>query len=183
MARWIPPSDRIDRNEHIGRRLFDEPMLVGAVDQRSFAGLLLSHFEETRDDEISVDRLGRSSVDSRVVNFLRPLGEAAAAAFRSRKRFDGWVVLPAHRLTAAVREVALPLKASPEPDNPYHAHVDTQSLFAAEPSRHYFIALHLRYLFTGPGSSVHRAIVRTRPGFLWKVFSALWEWFSKRWKR
>jgi len=180
MARWIPPSDRIDRNEHIGRRLFDEPMLVGAVDQRSFAGLLLSHFEETRDDELSLDRLGRSSVDSRVVNFLRPLGATAAVAFRSSKRFDGWAVLPAHRLTGAVREVVLPLKPSPEPNNPYHAHVDTQGLFAAEPSRHYFIALHLRYLFTGPGSSVHRASDKTRPGFLWRVSSAVREWLSKR---
>jgi hypothetical protein len=84
MARWDPPAN-VGDNEHVGRRLFDEPLLVGARDQPSFSGLLLSHFE-TRGDEYLLDRLGKSSVDRRVGAYLMPKAEAAGHTFRNPKR-------------------------------------------------------------------------------------------------
>lgn len=57
--------------------MFDEPMLAGSAGQPSYTGLLLTHFEETRGDDYSIDRLGRSSIDKRVVNYVKPRAEAA----------------------------------------------------------------------------------------------------------
>lgn len=157
-------------------------MLVGAKDQKPFGGLLLRNFEETRNEEFSVDRLGRSNVEKSVVNYLRPLADAAGRAFHSRRRFDAWAVLPAHRLGNPTRGVPLPVIASPEENNPYHAHLFTQDLLASERDRHYHIALHLRALFTGSGSSVHTASVQTQLGLLRFAPSWLRQWLSKQFK-
>ena len=182
MATWIPPSDRVDGNEHLGRRLFDEPMLVGARDQKSFSGLDVRHFEETRGDEVSLDRLGRSSVDRSVARYLQPLAEAAGAAFHSPRDFDGWAVLPAQKLQKPTRAGSLTVAPSPEPENPYHAHVDTRALLPNEPPslRHYLIALHLRHLFVGPGSKMHltQPARQRRPG---SFFGRTREWISRIW--
>jgi hypothetical protein len=181
MARWIPPSDRVDRNEHIGRRLFDEPMLVGAQDQKSFRGLLLRHFEERRDDRFSVDRLGRSGVDGAVVKYLQPLAEASGNTFHTPKRFDGWAVLRAHQLGNSTRGTPLSVVAFPENDNPYHAHIETHQLLESEPEplRHYHIALHLKELFSAKGSlhSVADHQVTSR-GLMRLVPSKLKKWLS-----
>jgi hypothetical protein len=150
MARWDPP-DSVGSNEHIGRRLFDEPMLVGTSDQRSFAGLQLTHFEETRDNEYSLDRLGRSGVDRKVVAYLKPRAEDAGRSFKKAKTFGGWAVLAARELINARKAPCLPVIASPidgpEPrDNKFHAHVckpvDMQATH---------MALHLRHLFVTYG--------------------------------
>jgi hypothetical protein len=149
MPPWIPPIDQVGPDEHIGRRLFDEPMLVGAKDQKSLRGLDVRHFEEARGNEFSVDRLGRSSVDRSAVRCLRPLADAHGRSFRRAKTFNGWIVLRARNLQKPARGAPLPVVPSPEEHNRYHAHVDTQKLFEAEQEseRHYFIALHLRELF------------------------------------
>jgi hypothetical protein len=83
MARWDPPAN-VDNNEHLGRRLFDEPLLTGASDQPSFKGLLLTHFEESRDDEWWLDRLGRSSADRKVISYLTPRAQAAGSTFKGQ---------------------------------------------------------------------------------------------------
>jgi hypothetical protein len=151
MARWDPPAE-IGNSEHIGRRLFDEPMLVGTADQPSFAGLKLTHFEETRGNEWSLDRLGKSGIDRKVVAYLRPRAEAAGRMFRKPKSFDGWAVLPVRELTKARKPAALPVIASPiqdqaPKDNIYHAHtLKPQHMEAA------YMALHLRHLFTTFGT-------------------------------
>ena len=151
MARWDPPVS-VENNEHVGRRLFDEPMLAGASDQPRYAGLLLTNFEENRSDEYSLDRLGKSSIDSRVVAYLKPKAEVAGRTFRKPKSFGGWAVLPARELVNARKRPNLTVIASPindeEPnDNKYHAHVcRPQNL---EP---YFMALHLRHLFQTYGT-------------------------------
>lgn len=151
MARWDPPAE-IGNSEHLGRRLFDEPMLVGAADQPSFAGLKLTHFEETRGDEWSLDRLGKSSIDRKVVAYLRPRAELAGRTFRKPKSFDGWAVLPVRELTKARKTPALQVMASPiknqaPNDNIYHAHtLKPQHMEAA------YMALHLRHLFATYGA-------------------------------
>jgi hypothetical protein len=183
MGQWTPENDSVGRSEHIGRRLFDEPMLVGARDQKPFGGLLLSNFEETRDDEFSLDRLGRSSIDRRVVGYLRPLADTAGRAFHTAKRFDGWIVLPAHRLTDPRRRVPLELAASPDDANRYHAHLVTTSLFASEPLRHYLIALHLKELFTGPGSILHPVTIEAKASLKSSWRKKISQWLSNRFRR
>src|SRR4051812_36837447 len=90
MARWKPLSE-VGQNESVGRRLFDEPMLTGAQDQNaSYDGLDLRNFEERRDGEVSLDRLGRSNIENQVVSYLLPRAHAAAAKFKSPKTFSGW---------------------------------------------------------------------------------------------
>lgn len=157
MARWQPQSDQpVGPNEHIGRRLFDEPLLAGAQDQLSFAGLNLRHFEERRDREVSLDRLGQSGIDKAVVRYLRPRAEQAGTTFHPPKTFNDWAVVRARLLSHPPQGPAIPAIASPVSgqdldEDIYHAHVVTPEHFD-----HYSMALHLRHLFTGPGSSVHR---------------------------
>jgi hypothetical protein len=156
MARWFPPTDDVGTNEHVGRRLFDEPLLAGATDQPVFAGLALSHFEETRDNEWSMDRLGRSSLDRKVVNYLLPRAREASLHFHVPKRFDGWVFLRSQELRNPGQGPSLTVVPSPivghgnpqenETDltlNIYHAHITKPD--GIDP---YEMALHLRHLFT-----------------------------------
>ena len=150
MAQWNPPN-RVGLNEQIGRRLFDEPMLKGAGGQPSFSGIAITHFEETRDDGVSLDRLGASGIDRKVARYLQPRAEADAQKRTKPRRFDGWAVLPAKELINARRDPKLPIVVSPidepEPnDNLYHAHVERPEGFSP-----YTMALHLRYLFTQYG--------------------------------
>jgi hypothetical protein len=64
--KWDPKTDPVGKNERIGRRLYDEPMLMGAHDQPSFKGLDYRHFEETREDkELSLDRLGCTGIEKK----------------------------------------------------------------------------------------------------------------------
>jgi hypothetical protein len=158
MARWEPgPSEPIGPAEHVARRIFDEPQLVGATDQKPFAGLLdIRIFEETRGDEFLVDRMGKTSVDKRVKAYLKPLAEAAGQNFQRPKRFDGWATAPSMRVSSPARGAPIPLVASPGDGNPYHAHLVTANVLpGAGLFRHYHVALFMRELFTGPGTSIH----------------------------
>jgi hypothetical protein len=155
MARWNPPVDRVDANEHVGRRLFEEPMLAGAQGQPKFEGLDLRNFEERRDREFSLDRLGRSSCDVQVLRYLRPRAESAGGDLIPIRAFSGWAVLRARQLENPPIGVAhygkFPVVPSPEAgeglgENLYHAHILTPEL------DHYSVALHLRQLFAKYGS-------------------------------
>ena len=159
MAAWKPNPNAIGKSEHIGRRLFEHSQLVGATDQKPFHGLEISHFEEKRGGEFSVDRLGLSSVERTVIRFLHPLATAAGQSFHKPKRFDGWVAIPNQKATRPAKPSvpALPLVPSPEQGNEYHAHLVTTQITANNPTGYYFAALHLREIFTGPGSQIHPA--------------------------
>lgn len=183
MARWEPnPSEPFAPAEHIGRRLFDEPQLVGATDQKPFPGVLdIRNFEETRGDEFSVDRLGKTGVDKRVKAFLKPLAEAAGNAFHHPKSFDGWATAPSKRVCAPTRGSPIPLKVSPENGNPYHAHLETADLLPdAGNFRHYHVALFIRELFTGPGTAVHLSQPQNQAQPAVKPQTTLWDWL-RRW--
>ncbi len=150
MARWNPPSN-VGQNEQIGRRLFEEPMLRGAAGQPSFSGLRLNHFEESRGNEVSLDRLGASGLDRKVSSYLIPRAQADGETFGKPKKFDGWAVVAAKELVHAKKEPKLPIYASPvedeEPkDNVYHAHVVRPDALNS-----YIMALHLKHIFTSYG--------------------------------
>jgi hypothetical protein len=166
MARWIPPGN-IGPNEHLGRRLFDEPKLFGARDQKQFTGLEIRNFQETRDNEFSLDRLGGSGVIRKVVNYLVPRADATGRKFQNPLSFDGWMVVPARTIEAE----GWPLVASPDQgslvngapkpwndahldQNLYHGHL----VMPADIDRKLF-PLVIREVFTGAGSQSH-----IRPG-------------------
>jgi hypothetical protein len=151
MARWTPQTDEtIGLNEYIGRRLFDEPMLTGAKNQRPFNGLRLSHFEETRGDEVSLDRLGRTSIEKKVINYVGLRAEAAAKTRRPSVTFNGWAVLRARQFHEYKHQqltvVPSPVIGNDFDENIYHAHVNTPSNIDS-----YSMALHLKQLFTDHG--------------------------------
>jgi hypothetical protein len=155
VATWIPdPTEPVGPNEIVGRRLFDEPKLIGATDQRAPDWLLdYRHFEDTR-GEVSFDRLGRTGRDRKVVNFLRPKAEKAGQDVEPPKTFDGWATVRAKSLATAAKGPSFPLIVSPmyldQPEhadhNPYHAHA--VSVLDA-----YSMALHLRQIFEEYGES------------------------------
>ena len=153
MATWQPKSDEaVGKNEPLGRRLFDEPMLAGANEATSYDGLDLRNFEETRGREFSLDRLGRSGVDNRV-SYLLPRAHAAAAKFAVAKTFNGWAVLRTHKLINPPKGARLPVVASPIAgdglaENLYHAHA---ILPEGGDAASYSSALHLRFLFAKYG--------------------------------
>jgi hypothetical protein len=153
MARWTPP-DKIENNEHVGRRLFDEPLLIGAQDQKPFKGLDLRHFEEKRDRETSLDRLGRSNVERAVINYLLPRAESAATQFKPEKIFNGWAYLkakdlmfPPKGIKYSSQVVASPISEKDLAENIYHAHI-----VMPDDVDHYSMALHLRNIFCSYGS-------------------------------
>lgn len=154
MARWTPDSN-IGKHENIGRRLFDEPMLVGSENKKPFQGLDLRHFEEKRDGQVSLDRLGRTSIEKAAVRYLIPRATAASLKFKPPKLFNGWAVVQAHYIESSPAGVyALPIVYSPVMEdeleelekNIFHVHVVTP-----DGVDHYSMALHLRHLFTKYG--------------------------------
>ncbi|MGA2366877.1 MAG: hypothetical protein ABSG12_15470 [Steroidobacteraceae bacterium] len=152
--RWIPnPGAPVGPQEPIGRRLFDEPDLVGAKDQKPKKEYLdLRHFEERRSPiEVSFDRLGERSIDKKVLNFLAPLCRRQGDAFAKRKKFGGWTWIQSTQLANPPRGTRFPVVPSPillnqpaDPEhNPYHAHTTGQETHS--------VALHLQYLFSKYG--------------------------------
>jgi hypothetical protein len=139
MARWLP-KDNVGPNEHIGRRLFDEPMLFGATDQTPLDGIDLRHFEPTPDRTLSVDRAGDSCFHPQVQRYLVPRAEAAGEAATPRKAFHGWLTVPAKKLWNPKANIRWTVEPSPEREQPvggvqpewsdadysqnrYHAHI------------------------------------------------------------
>jgi hypothetical protein len=154
MAPWTPNADQIGPNEQIGRRLFDKPQLVGALDQKPRDRLRLEHFLEKRDGgETSLDRMGQSSVDKGVRNYLAQRAIKAATKFREPRQFNGWRVIhikflrkPPHGSPVSV--VPSPITAAALDDldkNIYHSH-------ALPDGRPYYeMAEHLFWLFSEHG--------------------------------
>ena len=169
MARW-DPSDKIENNEHVGRRLFDEPMLSGVGEQPPFGGIQITHFEETRDDKLSLDRLGRTGIENKVISYLMPRAQADGRKFSKPKSFDGWAFVKAARLTNAPKPPSLQIFCSriagpPPTDNIYHSHVCRPANLSS-----YNMALHLRHLFTQYGDV---KTIRTIGHHSW-----IWRWLT-----
>jgi len=153
MARW-KPDKKIGKHELIGRRLFDEPMLIGYSEEQSFEGLDLRNFEEKRDDETSLDRLGRTGVEKGVKNYLLRRAIAASENFKPKRTFNGWFTVAAHFIEGeqingkAISLIASPIIDEDLKENIYHAHVvkpdETDSIV---------MALYLRHLFTKYGKA------------------------------
>ena len=156
MSLWNAPAS-VGNNEYIGRRLFDEPRLEGTADQPRFERLALTHFEETRDNKWSIDRLGNGAVANPVKRYLHPRAEQNGNSFKKPKRFDGWATIRIGTIclqtigTGAARS-NLSVSASPIPgdendlkSNRYHAHIvkpdDIDPEHMALRSRHFFEGL------------------------------------------
>jgi hypothetical protein len=158
MARWAPDNAKIGKAELLGRRLFPRPSLAGATDQRPVPSIDIRNFEESRDGgEVSLDRLGRTSAERQVLNYLTPRAEAASISFTPKRIFNGWACIQA-KLLIENNKLRLDVIPSPiagkttEPgendlsENIYHAHLQPHGTY--EP---YFIALHLQSQFEKHG--------------------------------
>jgi hypothetical protein len=137
MARWIPdPNHPVGANEPVGRRLFTRDRLRGAQEQAPRdGGIELYHFEE-KSGEVSLDRLGRTSIEGVIRKYLEPRARWAATRLAKPPKFLGWAVIRAKDLQAPSRGEALTIVVSPEPGspneplslNPYHAHIDPKGM-------------------------------------------------------
>jgi hypothetical protein len=150
---WVPASSEpVGSNEHIGRRLFKRQTLRGAQDQTPPVGVFeLFHFEEVRDEgDVSLDRLGKSSVDGKVRKYLDPRARAAISMFAQVRTFNGWAVVRAKELQEPQKGPPLPIIPSPivatdgNPlsENKYHAHVKRPGSYGV-----YEMAIHLKVIF------------------------------------
>lgn len=157
MARRWEPDDQVNQSEHVGRRLFDEPMLFGAYDQPQYNGLALRNFEESRGREFSIDRMGKSSCDGRVVRYLELRAENHGKKFAQPKEFCGWAYIRASKLIRP--DTGTPLQLIPSPvregdaewcdqdleQNRFHAHILMPDNADGEA-----FALRIRHLLTNP---------------------------------
>ncbi|MCG8052454.1 MAG: hypothetical protein JAZ15_14720 [Candidatus Thiodiazotropha endolucinida] len=151
MAKRWQPNSTIGKNEAIGRRLFDEPMLIGATDQPKYEGILLRHFEENRDNELSVDRLGQSGINKKVKKYLQQRATNAAKGFHKQKSFNGWIFVQKQALELGYKGRQFPTLASPITDgeteidnNIYHAHISLSDNSEID-------AFYLKHIFTTKG--------------------------------
>jgi hypothetical protein len=148
MALWKPNVTTVAGSEFIGRRLFERPGLTGAKDQkRPDKTFELYHFENS-DREVSVDRLGQSSVDGKVKKtYLNPRGHYAATLMHKRE-FHGWAVTRAK--IVQFPPTSYPILPSPiaqvgmEPltENNFHAHIEMPDHFST-----YEMAAILKHIF------------------------------------
>lgn len=159
-ARWIPEEGApIAPSEYVGRRLFDIPKLAGAEDQKLPKDFLeATHFLERRSPgDVSVDRLGRTGVESKIANWLLALGRNQGKSFKPTRTFDGWVSVSVRKLVdgevGSIIVVASPVEPhDPEKTghNPYHAHVPRLPIpEAGIPG--FLTALALRHVFVKHG--------------------------------
>ena len=144
-------------------------MLKGTAGQPSFSGLRLNHFEDSRGNELSLDRLGATGLDNKVLSYLVPRAQADGTSFGKPKTFDGWAVVSVKELVQAKKEPKLRVYASPveeaEPkDNIYHAHVVRPDGMSP-----YMMALHLKHIFTSYGK-VH-PVETPKSGWLERLYS------------
>jgi hypothetical protein len=152
MALWVPEKI-ISEKELIGRRLFSDQKAPHALVD-GLSGLDLNHFLDNR-PQLSIDRLGRANVEKGVLSFLRKLAQNASNNFKPPKRFDGWVGISVKHLTQnkklCLELVSSPIENPPEEKNEFHAHFEWKE---QQPFNPYYLALHLRYLFTRHGQEV-----------------------------
>ena len=174
MQLWLPnPDEGIGPQEHLGRRLFDQPELVGAVGQKTVPTLDYRNFEETRDGKVSLDRLGQRGPEKPVVRYLAQRAHAAGAKRKPSQAFNGWVSIQKKNLIGSKK---LPIKVVQSPvdrvelveldKNIYPAHVE--AAISVSGWRHwlrrllrlddgdqytpYFLSLHLKALFEKHGT-------------------------------
>jgi hypothetical protein len=159
--RWEPERDLpVGPKEAIGRRLFEEPTLVGAKDQKPKVSLNFRHFEEKRAPfEVSLDRLGPRDIDEKVVSFLAERAVHQAGSRKPPKAFLGWQHICADLLANPKNGTfKFPVHASPvkldDPDdpahNPYHAHVSAP-MGSHGPCEPMTVALYLQAFFSQYG--------------------------------
>jgi hypothetical protein len=188
MALWKPDATAVGKSEFIGQRLFEREGLKGAKDQkRPEKTFEIYHFEETRDDrEVSVDRLGQTSVDGKVKSYLNPRAHHAATLLH-KKEFQGWAVTQAKAIQSPPNSYqiippaiageaggALTEKGDPLTENKFHAHI-------AIPERltPHEMAVMLAHIFSKDYRVEAATPAKKEQGWL----SAVGSWFRKLWQR
>jgi hypothetical protein len=154
MALWNASEvSTIGNGEHLGRRRFRQPELRGAAGQKPVDGLDTRDFIEKRDRQVSVDRLGRSSVDRKVLRYLNPRAEIHGLSLK--REFLGWACIQAGKFTADASKRGYSIEASPitgaeeSGSNNYHAHINCPDAYDE-----LHAALYLKDIFFKHGSFV-----------------------------
>jgi hypothetical protein len=112
MARW-QPKNKIGPGIYVGRRLFDEPRLSGAADQDPLKGLDLRNFEIRNDREFSLDLVGDSVCNQKVIRYLEPRAADAGGKFHHPRTFHGWLIVAARMLQMPEPRMTLVVWRSP----------------------------------------------------------------------
>jgi hypothetical protein len=154
MAPWNAREvSTIGNAEVIGRRRFKHPDLRGAAGQKKpVGGLDTRDFLEKRDTAISIDRLGKSGIDRKVLNYLLPRAEAHGLSQKPTKEFLGWACVQASKFLEMAGKYGYLLIPSPVPgvvlaDNDYHAHISYPNTIDA-----FHAALLVKEIFQQHGS-------------------------------
>ena len=132
------PPDEIRPNERIGRRVFGEDKNI-FEEVKGVRHYRANIFIDTRQGDLSVDRIGLNSPVKKQVNFLQPLGVAMGKGMRPPVEFRGWVQLRVSDVKCGVVK-----KEAVGEVNPFHAEIsrdqyqtkDAQRSLAYELCRH-----------------------------------------------
>jgi hypothetical protein len=141
-------------------------MLAGTPPEKSYDGLDVRNFQEKRDRELSLDRLGRTNVEKPVVRYLLPRAKHSGGKMRPTRAFHGWAVIKVEHLVSATTSMPVspsPIAGESEEDveaNLYHAHALLPDDLKLDPTASLKHALYLRYLFVNKGF-VERAPIET----------------------
>lgn len=148
MAKWVPSRNaQIGDNEHLGRRRFKRPQLIGFIGQEPRPTLSYLDFLDDRDYDISVDRLGKNGVDPKVKEVLRPLAEANAQKRTPKMVFSGWASVQVKKFMNDAQKLRYsiapdPIRETESENNEYHAIIscptDREHLEVALTLHHWF---------------------------------------------
>jgi hypothetical protein len=177
MALWKPNAATVAGSEFIGRRLFERPGLKGAEDQKRPAKTFELYHFENNDREVSVDRLGQTSVDGKVKKtYLNARGHYAATLMHKRE-FHGWAVTQAKIVQSPPS--SYPILPSPiaqvgmEPltENNFHAHIEMPDRLSP-----YEMAVILKHIF----EKNYRLEPCVPSGKTEGWLGRAWRWLSKK---
>jgi len=129
MAGWTPSNNKVADSEVVGRRIFDDPLFNGSLSQGTPFKLRVDHFFDKKlEEDLSVDRLGRSgSSEAAAKRLTGKLAQDEAVKRTKSVAFLGWGVMRVKSLrTSKMFKGALDVLPKPiteEPRNPYHAEI------------------------------------------------------------
>ena len=130
--RWTPPNE-VSKKEVVGRRAFGSR--VFEKEKGPFRlRYKINVFLDSKDGDLSVDRLGVRHVEEDVLQFLYPLCNAIAA--KGNTKFQGWAQFLVSDLPMRVTKTE-----SIGENNPYHAEIDRSNHRSEEAQRSFAFEL------------------------------------------
>jgi hypothetical protein len=123
---WNPSATNISDKEIIGRRAFGDEAFIPSPQGQLVHYLVF--YDSRFQTDLSVDRLGGSSVEDRVRRFLTPHAVHHGETRLPKQQFHGWAQIPVKKLKK-IKIAPSPkgdknkLDDLSDPYNPYHADI------------------------------------------------------------